>query len=73
MRPSSASEPASTRITSTGPVLDARTSPHAGASVALANAIRDAVYDLIARNRHRWSKKSVQCRIPRPAERHRFL
>ena len=36
-------------------------------------ALRDAAYDLIARNRHRWSGKALQCRIPSPAERHRFL
>ncbi len=36
-------------------------------------ALRDAVYDLIARNRKRWFGKTVQCRIPAPSERHRFL
>ena len=35
--------------------------------------LRDAAYDLIARNRHRWSRKVLQCRIPSPVERHRFL
>ncbi len=35
--------------------------------------LRDAAYDLIARNRHRWSRKSLHCRIPSPVERHRFL
>lgn len=35
--------------------------------------LRDAAYDLIARNRHRWSRKVLQCGIPSPAERHRFL
>jgi predicted DCC family thiol-disulfide oxidoreductase YuxK len=36
-------------------------------------ALRDAVYDLIARNRKRWFGKTAQCRIPAPSERHRFL
>jgi predicted DCC family thiol-disulfide oxidoreductase YuxK len=36
-------------------------------------ALRDAVYDLIARNRKRWFGKTVQCRIPAPSERRRFL
>ena len=36
-------------------------------------ALRDAVYDLIARNRKRWFGKTVACRIPAPSERHRFL
>ncbi len=36
-------------------------------------ALRDAVYDLIARNRKRWFGKTTQCRIPAPSERHRFL
>ena len=36
-------------------------------------AIRDAAYDLIARNRKRWFGKITQCRIPAPSERHRFL
>ena len=35
--------------------------------------LRDAVYDLIARNRQRWFGKTVRCRIPAPEERHRFL
>jgi predicted DCC family thiol-disulfide oxidoreductase YuxK len=36
-------------------------------------ALRDAVYDVIARNRKRWFGKSTHCRIPAPSERHRFL
>lgn len=36
-------------------------------------ALRDAAYDLIARNRKRWFGKTVACRIPAPSERHRFL
>jgi predicted DCC family thiol-disulfide oxidoreductase YuxK len=34
---------------------------------------RDALYDLIARNRIRWFGKMQACRVPAPAERHRFL
>jgi hypothetical protein len=29
-------------------------------------ALRDAVYDLIARNRKRWFGKTTKCRIPAP-------
>lgn len=36
-------------------------------------AIRDAVYDFIARNRTRWFGRAQSCRIPSPAERHRFV
>jgi predicted DCC family thiol-disulfide oxidoreductase YuxK len=36
-------------------------------------AIRDAVYDVIARNRTRWFGKTQTCRIPTPAQRHRFI
>jgi predicted DCC family thiol-disulfide oxidoreductase YuxK len=36
-------------------------------------AIRDAVYDLIARNRYRWFGRTITCRIPTPQERTRFL
>ena len=35
--------------------------------------LRDAVYDVIARNRQRWFGRRVQCRVPTPEERHRFL
>jgi predicted DCC family thiol-disulfide oxidoreductase YuxK len=36
-------------------------------------SLRDAVYDLIARNRIRWFGRTQTCRLPAPAERHRFL
>jgi predicted DCC family thiol-disulfide oxidoreductase YuxK len=36
-------------------------------------AVRDAVYDVIARNRTRWFGKTQVCRVPAPAERHRFI
>jgi predicted DCC family thiol-disulfide oxidoreductase YuxK len=36
-------------------------------------SLRDAVYDLIARNRIRWFGRMQTCRLPAPAERHRFL
>ena len=35
--------------------------------------IRDAVYDTIARNRTRWFGRMATCRLPSPAERHRFI
>ena len=35
--------------------------------------VRDPVYDLIARNRTRWFGKTQVCRVPAPAERHRFI
>ena len=35
--------------------------------------LRDAVYDLVARNRNRWFGRLDECRVPGPAERDRFL
>ena len=35
--------------------------------------IRDALYDLVARNRYRWFGKKNTCRIPKPEEFDRFL
>ena len=35
--------------------------------------LRDAVYDLVARNRNRWFGRLAECRVPAPAERDRFL
>jgi len=35
--------------------------------------LRDAVYNMIARNRTRWFGKMSTCRTPMPAERHRFI
>jgi predicted DCC family thiol-disulfide oxidoreductase YuxK len=35
--------------------------------------VRDAVYDTIARNRVRWFGRMAACRLPSPAERHRFI
>jgi predicted DCC family thiol-disulfide oxidoreductase YuxK len=35
--------------------------------------IRDAIYDWIARNRHRWFGRRDSCRLPTPAEQSRFL
>jgi predicted DCC family thiol-disulfide oxidoreductase YuxK len=36
-------------------------------------AIRDVGYDFVARNRTRWFGRTQACRLPAPAERHRFL
>lgn len=35
--------------------------------------IRDAVYDLVARNRFRWFGRRAECRVPSPEEQERFL
>lgn len=35
--------------------------------------IRNAIYDLVARNRYRWFGKSENCRLPSPEERARFV
>jgi predicted DCC family thiol-disulfide oxidoreductase YuxK len=35
--------------------------------------LRDSVYDTIARNRTRWFGRMTTCRVPMPAERHRFI
>lgn len=36
-------------------------------------ALRDWIYDVIARRRYRWFGKREECRVPAPAERERFL
>jgi predicted DCC family thiol-disulfide oxidoreductase YuxK len=36
-------------------------------------ALRDAVYDVIARHRIRWFGRTQTCRLPAPAEQHRFI
>ncbi|WP_080875035.1 thiol-disulfide oxidoreductase DCC family protein [Oceanobacillus timonensis] len=36
-------------------------------------SIRDAVYDFIARNRHKWFGKKQSCRLPTPQERKQFV
>ena len=45
------------------------------ASVAgvLPGGLRDAVYDLIARNRYRWFGQKAECMIPTPEQRARFV
>lgn len=35
--------------------------------------LRDLIYDFIARHRIRWFGRMSACRLPTPAERHRFL
>jgi len=35
--------------------------------------LRDVMYDFIARNRIRWFGRMQACRLPTPAERHRFF
>ncbi|MEO0900186.1 MAG: DCC1-like thiol-disulfide oxidoreductase family protein [Bacteroidota bacterium] len=41
--------------------------------ILLPKFIRDAGYNLIARNRYKWFGKKETCRIPTPEERVRFL
>jgi predicted DCC family thiol-disulfide oxidoreductase YuxK len=43
------------------------------ATAVVPRPIRDAVYDLIARHRHRLVRGSEQCYLPPPAARARFL
>ena len=44
------------------------------AAIAVApRAPRDAVYRLVARNRHRWFGTRTECAIPAPSVRERFL
>ncbi len=44
-----------------------------GALRLVPRPLRDALYRLIARNRHRWFGRSEQCMIPDPEVRPRFL
>src|SRR5690606_12056108 len=39
----------------------------------LPKALRDAVYDFVARNRYRWFGRQDACRVPTPELRERFL
>jgi predicted DCC family thiol-disulfide oxidoreductase YuxK len=39
----------------------------------LPRPLRDAAYDLVARNRYRWFGKQEQCMVPSPELRTRFL
>jgi predicted DCC family thiol-disulfide oxidoreductase YuxK len=39
----------------------------------LPRSLRDAAYDLVARNRYRWFGKQEQCMVPSPELRGRFL
>jgi predicted DCC family thiol-disulfide oxidoreductase YuxK len=45
----------------------------AGLLRVIPRPLRDAVYDLVARNRNRWFGRLAECRVPEPAERDRFL
>jgi predicted DCC family thiol-disulfide oxidoreductase YuxK len=35
--------------------------------------MRDAIYDVVARNRYRWFGRKSQCFVPPPDMRHRFI
>lgn len=41
--------------------------------ILIPRPLRDAVYDYIARHRHKWMGKAEACRIPMPDERGRFI
>jgi predicted DCC family thiol-disulfide oxidoreductase YuxK len=41
--------------------------------IAIPPFLRDAVYDIIARNRYNWFGKTETCRIPTPELKKRFL
>lgn len=43
------------------------------AFIVLPRALRDAVYDWVARNRYRWFGKRDSCMMPSPELRNRFL
>ena len=45
----------------------------AGVLRVIPRPLRDAVYDLVARNRNRWFGRLAECRVPQPTERDRFL
>jgi predicted DCC family thiol-disulfide oxidoreductase YuxK len=45
----------------------------AGVFRLIPRAWRDSIYDCVARNRTKWFGKRQTCRLPSPAERHRFL
>lgn len=44
-----------------------------GAFTIIPRFLRDAAYDWVARNRHRWTRKPAACRLPTEQERKRFL
>ena len=52
------------RLPATAPLAALRIAPR---------ALRDPVYDLIARNRYRIFGRTDQCMVPEPADRNRFL
>jgi len=47
--------------------------PFLFALVVIPRLVRDPLYALIARNRHRWFGRSASCRVPNPELRERFL
>ena len=52
------------RLPATAPLAALRIAPR---------ALRDPVYDLVARNRYRIFGRTDQCMVPEPADRNRFL
>jgi len=47
--------------------------PLAYVAILIPRPIRDAVYDLVARNRYRWFGRRDRCMVPTPEVRKRFL
>jgi predicted DCC family thiol-disulfide oxidoreductase YuxK len=47
--------------------------PLAFALILVPRALRDAIYDTIARNRYRWFGRRERCPVPPPGIRERFL
>jgi predicted DCC family thiol-disulfide oxidoreductase YuxK len=43
------------------------------AAIVLPRFLRDAVYNLVARNRYRWFGRNDTCMVPEPGLRERFL
>lgn len=41
--------------------------------ILIPRGLRDAIYDLVARNRYRWFGRQESCRVPTPEERGKFL
>ena len=45
----------------------------AGLLRVIPRPVRDAGYDVVARNRNRWFGRRAECRVPQPDQRDRFL
>lgn len=43
------------------------------AAIIIPRFIRDSIYDMVARNRHKWFGKRAECMIPTPELKERFI